>query len=109
LFTEIDYNRAEGGHSLDGIFFASGPDIASGEIEDATIVDLAPTILHMMDAPVEAGMDGEVLHDIYAEESSLRDRDVRTVERAGGERQSADWADEQKAEVEGHLEDLGYL
>lgn len=109
LYTELDDNRAEGGHSRDGIFFASGPDIGTGELDGAEIVDLAPTILHIMEAPVEAGMDGEVLWDIYAAESPHLDREVREVEQTRTERETADWEEKQRQEVRGRLEDLGYM
>lgn len=109
VFSTLDRERAEGGHHIDGILFASGPDFGEGSIEGAEIVDLAPTILHLRDAPVEANMDGDVLFELFAAESDAVDRDIETVEREGGDRTDADWSDDQRDEIEDRLEDLGYL
>jgi len=109
LFSTLEPDRAEGGHHVDGILFASGPAFRNGRIESAEIVDLAPTILHLMGTPVEERMDGEVLSEMYAEGSDPATRSVETVQREGDQRTSAEWSDEQKDEVEGRLEDLGYL
>ncbi|MFB6227492.1 MAG: alkaline phosphatase family protein [Halobacteriales archaeon] len=109
LFTTLDTDRAEGGHHVDGVFFASGPDFQDGDVDDAEIIDLAPTILHLMDAPVEEGMDGEVLTGVYADDSPVEDREIEYTKREGGERRTANWEEDQKEEVEGRLEDLGYL
>jgi predicted AlkP superfamily phosphohydrolase/phosphomutase len=109
LFSTLDLDRAEGGHHIDGIMFASGPAFREGQISGAEIIDLAPTILHLMGAPIEEHMDGEVLSGIYADGSDPATRPVETVERGGGLRADADWSDEQKDEIEERLEGLGYL
>ncbi|UCC54725.1 MAG: alkaline phosphatase family protein [Anaerolineaceae bacterium] len=55
-----------GTHRLNGIFLAYGAAVQPGvEIEGASLVDLAPTILHLMSAPIPDEMDGRVLHDIF--------------------------------------------
>ncbi|MFW6104952.1 MAG: alkaline phosphatase family protein [Chloroflexota bacterium] len=49
-----------------GLFMAHGPDIKqTGEIENVSILDLAPTILHLMNVPVPDDMDGKVLKDVF--------------------------------------------
>ncbi|MEE8402524.1 MAG: alkaline phosphatase family protein [Candidatus Hydrothermarchaeaceae archaeon] len=54
-----------GGHRLEGIFVAFGPDIKKGsEIAGAKITDIAPTALHLMGLPVPGDMDGRVLDEI---------------------------------------------
>jgi predicted AlkP superfamily phosphohydrolase/phosphomutase len=53
-----------GTHRLDGIFMAHGQGIKPGVVvENAQIVDLAPTILHLMGEPVPEHMDGRVLRE----------------------------------------------
>ena len=53
---------SSGGHKMDGIFIASGPNINPGQwIDPITLVDIAPTILHIMNVPVRSDMDGSVL------------------------------------------------
>src|SRR5690606_30685900 len=65
---EVDPNKPEnlafftgksGSHRDEGIFLAQGPGVAEGiEIEGAQIIDLAPTILHLLDVPIPEDMDG---------------------------------------------------
>lgn len=57
-----------GTHRLNGVFLAYGPAVQPGVVvEDAHIVDLAPTILHIMGVPIPEHMDGRVLHEILPE------------------------------------------
>jgi predicted AlkP superfamily phosphohydrolase/phosphomutase len=54
-----------GTHRLQGIFLAYGSSIQPGvEIETARIIDLAPTILHLLGTPIPDHMDGRVLHEV---------------------------------------------
>jgi len=49
-----------------GLFMAHGPDIKqTGKIENVSILDLAPTILHLMNVPIPRDMDGRVLKEIF--------------------------------------------
>lgn len=53
-------------HDQDGIFFAFGPDIASGKaINPISILDVTPTVLNYMDLKVPENMDGKVRWEIY--------------------------------------------
>ena len=62
---------------INGIFIANGPDIKEGKkIEGVELVDLAPTILHMMNVPVPKDMDGKVLKEIFKEDSELAKRPI---------------------------------
>lgn len=54
----------EGGsfHRLDGVLILHGPGIKKGKkIVEAHIMDVAPTILYLLDLPVPKGFDGKVL------------------------------------------------
>ena len=63
--------------ALEGIFIAYGPDIKSGEkINRMSILDIAPTILHMYGIPIPRDMDGRVLKEIFKEGSSHARREV---------------------------------
>ncbi len=58
-----------GHHRMNGIFFAEGPNISEGsELEGAHIMDIAPTVLYLLDLPLLDSMDGKVLSDIIDEE-----------------------------------------
>jgi predicted AlkP superfamily phosphohydrolase/phosphomutase len=95
-----------GCHRLHGILIASGPEIERGkEFSGAHIMDLAPTILHLMRLPVLANMDGQVLTDMVS--------GSRPVERTAPSAPSPDaygsLSAEEEAEVEDRLRALGYL
>ncbi len=96
-----------GGHTMRGIFLAHGPEIKQGhKIEGAQLVDLAPTILHLLDVPVPVGLDGGVLTEIFVDGAS---RQVVYEEVAAKEQQVHAFSDEEEAVVEKRLRDLGYI
>lgn len=54
-----------GTHRMNGIFMAYGAAIKPGAVaENASLYDLAPTILRLMDEPVAEHMDGRVLDEV---------------------------------------------
>jgi predicted AlkP superfamily phosphohydrolase/phosphomutase len=64
---EGNTSRFDADHQLEGILIAVGPQIRAGnEIHDATLADLAPTILHLLDVPWDAQMDGRVLTELLS-------------------------------------------
>lgn len=69
--------KRPGWHTLFGIVIVSGIDIRNIEIDGTQIVDLAPTILHLMGLPVPEEMDGRVLQEIFAEDSEAYKRPIR--------------------------------
>jgi len=55
-----------GGHSVDGIFFAQGPGIRRGSrVDGASILDLAPTLLHAFGLPLPGSLEGRVLEEVF--------------------------------------------
>ncbi len=94
-----------GCHRLHGLLIACGPAIRRGRAEGARILDLAPTILHLMGLPVPDDMDGRVLT-----ERLTLDRPVEFA-RAAAPVISAEegLTAEESAEVESRLRALGYL
>jgi predicted AlkP superfamily phosphohydrolase/phosphomutase len=50
-----------GSHRPDGLFALAGPAVGAGEVMGARIVDMAPTILSILDLPVPADWDGRPL------------------------------------------------
>ena len=60
-----------------GLFMAYGPNIKrGGKIDNVSILDLAPTILHLMGIAVPDDMDGRVLKEIFKENSEIANRPV---------------------------------
>jgi len=95
-----------GGNMPEGIFLFSGPSFRSdGLVREASITDLAPTLLHAMGSPVPDDLDGEVL-DVFAPESEPADRPIETRPPLSADRDVSAGDD---AEVEQRLADLGYL
>ena len=93
-----------GCHRLHGVLIARGPGVAQGEISGARIIDLAPTILHLMNVPVPDDMDGRVLAEALATQLP-----VETQAAVPSSQAQADLTEEEAAEVEERLRALGYL
>jgi predicted AlkP superfamily phosphohydrolase/phosphomutase len=100
-----------GTHRLDGILVASGPVLKKGtEIENAQLIDFAPTLLHLFGLPVPEDMDGRVWADAFRPEFLLA-HPVKAGAASGiseGNRSSG-YTDEESAKVEERLQALGYL
>jgi tetratricopeptide (TPR) repeat protein len=65
----VDLRTAHLDHEPDGIFLAAGPHIRRGaKVEGASVLDLAPTVLHYLGLPVAKDMDGGVLESIFEPE-----------------------------------------
>jgi predicted AlkP superfamily phosphohydrolase/phosphomutase len=95
-----------GCHRRHGIFIARGPEVRSGEtVEGARILDLAPTILHLMGLPVPDDMDGRVLTEALSTSRSVERQSASLADEEAGAGLSA----EETAEVEDRLRALGYL
>ncbi len=95
-----------GCHRRHGTLIGWGEGIRSGAtVEGARIVDLAPTILHLMGLPVPDDMDGQVLDAIVSVPHPVEYR-RETVMGDGTER---GLSPEESAEVERRLRSLGYL
>ena len=58
-----------GSHRLDGVLIASGGPIRDGAAPvNARIIDIAPTVLHLMGVPIPSDMDGRVLSEMLDED-----------------------------------------
>jgi predicted AlkP superfamily phosphohydrolase/phosphomutase len=93
-------------HRMNGIFVASGAGIKNaGEFAHASLIDLAPTILHLLGLPVPTDMDGRVLTEAL--------EDARAVEYGGTSEGSTvtrdGYSEEEEQEVIERLADLGYI
>lgn len=53
-----------GENSKYGLFLAYGPNVKQGKIEDISILDIAPTLLHSMEINIPKDMEGRVLFEI---------------------------------------------
>jgi predicted AlkP superfamily phosphohydrolase/phosphomutase len=96
-----------GGHSLEGVVMAYGPDIRRGTIS-ADVMDIAPTVLHLMDVPIPADIDGRVM-DIFTAWSGPGSREPTSVEPELGKQKSGTLTAEERKLVEEKLRGLGYI
>jgi len=63
-----------------GLFMAYGPNIKkAGKIDNISILDLAPTILHLMNITIPNDMDGRVLKEIFRENSLPAKSEVKSM------------------------------
>ena len=59
-----------GGHKMDGIFMATGNHIIPDQwIDPISIIDIAPTILHIMGVEIPPDMDGNLLSGLFGEQT----------------------------------------
>ena len=98
-----------GGHQMNGIFLAYGPGIASGtHLDGANIVDVAPTVLQLMQLPIPAHMDGRVLNEIFRERPAESQRELVAAAPNAYADDDAYSAEDEEA-VKERLRQLGYL
>ena len=66
---ELKQNTWSGVHAMEGILIAKGPKVSDNSLNDeANLVDIAPTLLHLLDQPVPSNMNGQVLHNLLTDE-----------------------------------------
>jgi predicted AlkP superfamily phosphohydrolase/phosphomutase len=100
-----------GTHRLNGILIARGSGFKSGaEIANARLIDIAPTLLHLLGVPVPEDMDGKVLASAFQPDFLLA-RPIRSGAASGTSAtdRPSGYTDEEAAKVEERLQALGYL
>lgn len=98
-------------HDLYGTFMAYGPDFKEGyEVEGAEIVDVAPTILHLMNEKIPKDMEGRVLKEIFREGSDPAERDVKYCEPIQSEEiEESELDEDEQRKIKERLKGLGYM
>jgi len=97
--------------SPDGILILSGPNIKRGiSLKKAHILDIAPTILHLMNKPIDSNMDGTVLEEAFTEEFT---KNNHIKKKNYGKREefnsNVQYSKDEEEKVKERLEALGYL
>jgi predicted AlkP superfamily phosphohydrolase/phosphomutase len=105
--------RAEwsGTHRMDGVLAVRGSGIKVGaQVTGARIMDMAPTILHLLGEPIPDDMDGRVLTEMF-DSTHLERYPVRhrTAGPAGPATDTETYSDEESEMIRKRLQDLGYL
>jgi predicted AlkP superfamily phosphohydrolase/phosphomutase len=105
--------HVEGGHTLDGIFLAYGEPIKATEIHEASLIDLAPTILHLLGQPIPPDMGGRVLIAALTTDYEAAHPIQKSSEPAqwqnGRQQQSPSLTALEKEELDEQLRQLGYI
>lgn len=106
-----DKSEWGGTHRLQGILVARGPVLQAGEeVQGARLIDIAPTILHLLGVSVPQDMDGHVLNEAF-QPAFLAQHPVRSGDASGtsGMDRPSGYTDEESAKVEERLQALGYV
>ncbi len=98
-----------GNHTMDGVLIAAGPSLSKQDtIEGAGIIDIAPTVLYLLDEPIPSYMDGRLLKKLIDKERIKAKPAEYIEEEQGSDSQPAISSDEVE-EMKRKLKDLGYL
>ncbi|MFL7838433.1 MAG: alkaline phosphatase family protein [Candidatus Promineifilaceae bacterium] len=101
-----------GTHRMNGIFLAYGAHVKPGtEVAGASLVDLAPTILHLMSASIPEQMDGRILEEAISPDFQPLDVAMDETWTAGDDGFGDDQGltEDQKRVVAERLRGLGYV
>lgn len=99
-----------GHHRLEGIGALSGPHVQAGaRIQNASLIDLAPTILYALGLPIPPDMDGRVLTEAftpdYVNQTAMSYDTADAVRTDFG----GTYSDDEEEQVIQRLADLGYV
>jgi predicted AlkP superfamily phosphohydrolase/phosphomutase len=98
-----------GGHKKEGIFIGWGAGIRRGcRLRDASIMDIAPTVLYALGIPLTPEFDGAVL-DLYEEGLDGEKLSQRQGSSMVKDDSQTEYTPEQEEEIKNRLKGLGYL
>lgn len=106
---EPSFDRS-GGHRMDGIVMLTGPGISrNNHLEEAALIDLAPTVLAAMNVPVPDDMDGKVLTDAFEDDYFVQHPIRYAARHEQGKQDQVKLSPEQEEMIKERLRGLGYL
>jgi predicted AlkP superfamily phosphohydrolase/phosphomutase len=99
----------QGTHTREGIFIAHGPIVKSGvKVDNASILDVTPTLLHSFGIPIQDEMDGRIINEIFRDDFEVNMKNV--VKSLKEDKKDISGLDEEeKALIEERLKKLGYF
>ncbi len=98
-----------GKHHPEGLFLAWGTDVRAGRRSEASLYDIAPTVLHYLGVPIPDDCDGHVRLEWFEPDSPSARREISKQAVAGVEFTPFEWHSEEVEQIESRLRDLGYL
>jgi predicted AlkP superfamily phosphohydrolase/phosphomutase len=110
-FIKRHNNALRGGHRVNGLIITEGNMVAKFPARlSATILDLAPTILYLLDLPIPDDMDGRVLSEIFTSFRKPCYEKAQGQNIGTGEQEQEILFDHQDTyEIKKRLQGLGYL
>jgi predicted AlkP superfamily phosphohydrolase/phosphomutase len=96
-----------GNHRSEGVLFVEGPEL-NRKVENfrPRLIDLAPTILHLLRLPVPADMDGRVLQEIFPDPQEIH---FAEVDNSIVRQDKIEYNVEETELIEQRLKGLGYI
>lgn len=95
-----------GNHQRTGMLALYGPGVRNCNIKSASVIDVAPTVLYLLDAPIPTDVDGNILFELLT-----TDKDEELLDELWTDPLSTNESTSvtDKGAVEDRLESLGYL
>jgi predicted AlkP superfamily phosphohydrolase/phosphomutase len=103
--------HSSGTRRQEGVFLLVGPAVRTNvRLDPVEIIDLAPTLLHLLGLPVPASMDGDVVSEAFLPDW-LTEHPIRRSSFTGSLNAGtpAELTEEETARMEAHLRSLGYI
>jgi predicted AlkP superfamily phosphohydrolase/phosphomutase len=96
-------------HHLFGILLARNPSVVRNiQLEEANIIDIAPTLLHLLNLPIPSSMEGDVLIEMFDTDVMPEPIYTKANENASDQEQPV-YSESEEEEILRQLKDLGYL
>jgi predicted AlkP superfamily phosphohydrolase/phosphomutase len=102
--TLLGRHPISGGHVKEGFWALVGPNVKKNKKINAKIIDLAPTILHLLGMPVLSDMDGQVIENAFEQIGAVRFAEPLTLSR-----EEFAYSEKEKEEIRMRLKRLGYI
>jgi arylsulfatase A-like enzyme len=108
-------SRRSGTHDENGVILATGPNIVSHKVlENASIFDIAPTLLALKNMPIPKDMDGRVLTEVFIDKNVTKELEfIDTYEEEAGRLHTPELPtklpDDEEQNIKNRLRELGYL
>jgi len=97
-------------HEIEGTLLVIGGDVRKNtNIRNASIMDLAPTILYVLGVPIPSDMDGRPLMQLFEPSSYLAKSSPRYQAVEAGRKREYPMTEEKNEEIRKRLRALGYL
>lgn len=97
-----------GQHRMDGILVVNGSNIISNVpmTQCPNLIDLAPTILHLLGEPIPEDMDGRIIGELFANKQMVKYAAAEEYASVSGD---GAYSEEEERAIEERLAGLGYL